>query len=95
MDGEKGCEESIVAHDLLYRQASPDQSAVSSFSSGRVKRERDLGCEDIEVERISSRVSDEDEDGTNARKKLRLTKEQSALLEESFKQHSNLNPVNN
>ncbi|PNT36776.1 hypothetical protein POPTR_005G147100v4 [Populus trichocarpa] len=92
MDGEKGCEESIVAHDLLYRQASPDQSAVSSFSSGRVKRERDLGCEDIEVERISSRVSDEDEDGTNARKKLRLTKEQSALLEESFKQHSNLNP---
>ncbi|KAL9357211.1 hypothetical protein Peur_050464 [Populus x canadensis] len=93
MDGEKGCEVSIVAHDLLlYRQASPDQSAVSSFSSGRVKRERDLGCEDIEVERISSRVSDEDEDGTNARKKLRLTKEQSALLEESFKQHSNLNP---
>ncbi|KAJ6997490.1 hypothetical protein NC653_013915 [Populus alba x Populus x berolinensis] len=92
MDGEKGCEESIVAHDLLYRQASPDQSAVSSFSSGRVKRERDLVCEDIDVERISSRVSDEDEDGTNARKKLRLTKEQSALLEESFKQHSNLNP---
>ncbi|XP_011008397.1 PREDICTED: homeobox-leucine zipper protein HAT22-like [Populus euphratica] len=92
MDGEKGCEESIGAHDLLYRQASPDQSAVSSFSSGRVKRERDLGCEDIEVERISSRVSDEDEDGTNARKKLRLTKEQSALLEESFKQHSNLYP---
>ena len=80
----------------LSRQASP-HSAVSSFSSGRVvKRERDLSCEEVEVEaaeRVSSRVSDEDEDGTNARKKLRLTKEQSALLEESFKQHSTLNPV--
>ena len=77
----------------LYRQASP-HSAVSSFSGGgRVKRERDLSSEEIEVEKVSSRISDEDEDGPNARKKLRLTKEQSALLEESFKQHSTLNPV--
>ncbi|KAB2004802.1 hypothetical protein ERO13_D11G212100v2 [Gossypium hirsutum] len=75
----------------LYRQASP-HSAVSSFSSGRVKRERDLSCEEVEVEKNSSRVSEEDEDGVNARKKLRLTKDQSALLEESFKQHSTLNP---
>jgi hypothetical protein len=59
-----------------------------------VKRERDLSSEEVEVEKVSSRViSDEDEDGPNARKKLRLTKEQSALLEESFKQHSTLNPV--
>ncbi|KAE8665756.1 Homeobox-leucine zipper protein HOX27 [Hibiscus syriacus] len=50
----------------LYRQASPDPSAVTSFSS--------------------------DDDGVYARKKLRLTKEQSTLLEESFKQHSTLNP---
>ncbi|GMI67233.1 ABA INSENSITIVE GROWTH 1 [Hibiscus trionum] len=78
----------------LYRQASPDPSAVSSFSSGRIKRERDLlSSEEVEVEKNSCRVSDEDEDGAiNARKKLRLTKEQSALLEESFKQHSTLNP---
>ncbi|XP_061371601.1 homeobox-leucine zipper protein HAT22-like [Gastrolobium bilobum] len=79
----------------LSRQTSP-HSVVSSFSSGRVvKRERDLSCEEVEVEaeeRVSSRVSDEDEDVMNARKKLRLTKEQSALLEESFKQHSTLNP---
>lgn len=66
-------------------------SVVSSVSSGRVKRERELSSE--EIDRVSSRVSDEDEDGTNARKKLRLSKEQSALLEESFKQHSTLNPV--
>lgn len=84
----------INVHDnSLYRQASP-HSAVSSFSGGRVKRERDLSSEEIEIEeKVSlSRVSDEDEDGTNARKKLRLTKDQSALLEESFKQHSTLNP---
>ncbi|XP_028772796.1 homeobox-leucine zipper protein HAT22 [Neltuma alba] len=78
--------------DHLSRQTSSPHSVVSSFSVGRVKRERDLSSEEAEAERVSSRVSDEDEDGTNARKKLRLNKEQSALLEESFKQHSTLNP---
>ncbi|XP_059282895.1 homeobox-leucine zipper protein HAT22-like [Lycium ferocissimum] len=78
--------------------ASKDQlSADSSYSNTSVKRERDVGSEVTEVERvISSRVSDEDDydddDGSNARKKLRLTKVQSALLEESFKQQSTLNP---
>ncbi|CAN6185885.1 unnamed protein product [Urochloa humidicola] len=43
-------------------------------------------------ERSSSRASDEDE-GASARKKLRLSKEQCAFLEESFKEHSTLNPV--
>ncbi|KAJ1268791.1 hypothetical protein BS78_07G160900 [Paspalum vaginatum] len=43
------------------------------------------------AERSSSRASDEDE-GASARKKLRLSKEQSAFLEESFKEHSTLNP---
>ncbi|XP_052164361.1 homeobox-leucine zipper protein HOX27 isoform X1 [Oryza glaberrima] len=42
-------------------------------------------------ERSSSRASDDDE-GASARKKLRLSKEQSAFLEESFKEHSTLNP---
>ncbi|KAG6397748.1 hypothetical protein SASPL_144209 [Salvia splendens] len=60
----------------LYRQ----DSAASSFSTVSVKREREV------------RSEDEDEDGPNGRKKLRLTKAQSALLEESFKQHSTLNP---
>ena len=44
-------------------------------------------------ERSSSRASDEDEGASAARKKLRLSKEQSAFLEESFKEHSTLNPV--
>ncbi|CAK9184110.1 unnamed protein product [Ilex paraguariensis] len=72
----------------LYRQ----DSAASSFSNVSVKRERELGSEEGEIERNFSRVSDEDDDGPNGRKKLRLTKAQSALLEESFKQHSTLNP---
>ncbi|CAM0951616.1 unnamed protein product [Alopecurus aequalis] len=38
-----------------------------------------------------SRGSDEDDSGS-ARKKLRLSKEQAAFLEESFKEHSTLNP---
>ncbi|CAM6051395.1 unnamed protein product [Sphagnum compactum] len=42
----------------------------------------------------SRRGSDDEADGSAAttRKKLRLSKEQSALLEESFKDHSTLNP---
>ncbi|OWM82067.1 homeobox-leucine zipper protein HAT22-like [Punica granatum] len=87
------CEDYSTGPTESYgRQASP-HSTVSSFSSPRVKRERDLSSEEMEAERVSSKVSDEDDvDGVNARKKLRLTKEQSALLEESFKQHSTLNP---
>ncbi|KEH31546.1 putative transcription factor Homobox-WOX family [Medicago truncatula] len=83
--------------DFSTQTNSPHHSVVSSFSSGRVKRERDvsseLEMETTEMERVSSRISDEDEDGaTAARKKLRLTKDQSAMLEESFKEHSTLNP---
>ena len=44
------------------------------------------------ADRSSSRASDED-DGGSVRKKLRLSKEQSAFLEESFKEHATLNPV--
>ncbi|RLM86238.1 hypothetical protein C2845_PM04G17520 [Panicum miliaceum] len=42
-------------------------------------------------DRAGSRASDED-DGGSARKKLRLSKGQSAFLEESFKEHATLNP---
>ncbi|XP_020258712.1 homeobox-leucine zipper protein HOX27-like [Asparagus officinalis] len=48
-------------------------------------------ADDGEAERASSRASDEDENG-NSRKKPRLSKEQSAFLEESFKEHNTLNP---
>ncbi|KAL6906284.1 hypothetical protein ACP4OV_003885 [Aristida adscensionis] len=39
-----------------------------------------------------SAAAADDDEGCNSRKKLRLTKEQSALLEERFKEHSTLNP---
>ena len=88
----------VAGADLLCRQTS-SHSGVSSFSTGRVvKRERDGGeesQEEGEGEKTERLISDyhEDEEGVSARKKLRLTKEQSALLEESFKHHSTLNPV--
>ncbi|KAE8659192.1 Homeobox-leucine zipper protein HOX19 [Hibiscus syriacus] len=76
--------------DLHHRQASSlSLSAVSSFSNSSVKRERDLSGEEVELERVSSGVSDEDEEGS-PRKKLRLSKEQSAILEDSFKGHNTL-----
>jgi len=37
-------------------------------------------------------VALDNDEGCNSRKKLRLTKEQSALLEDRFKEHSTLNP---
>ncbi|KAH0893979.1 hypothetical protein HID58_056408 [Brassica napus] len=87
------------AGDQIYRQTS-SHSGISSFSSGRIKREREV-CGDGEEEAeeaqkrvVCSRVRDdhEDEEGVSARKKLRLTKQQSILLEENFKMHSTLNP---
>ncbi|KAL5739729.1 hypothetical protein ACOSP7_028620 [Xanthoceras sorbifolium] len=72
--------------------SSSPNSAVSSFQmdfcirnngSSRSKR-------DFEVE-THERASDDEENGLT-RKKLRLSKEQSAFLEESFKEHNTLNP---
>ncbi|XP_042486769.1 homeobox-leucine zipper protein HAT22-like [Macadamia integrifolia] len=86
IDVNKACEEPTDP----CQHASP-HSGVSSFSNASIKRERDPGSEEVEIERVSSRASDEDDEGS-ARKKLRLTKEQSALLEDSFREHSTLNP---
>lgn len=63
----------------------------SSSSIGGRNNKRDHNME-VEAERASSRASDDEENGST-RKKLRLSKEQSAFLEESFKEHSTLNPV--
>ncbi|CAI0464284.1 unnamed protein product [Linum tenue] len=73
------------------------------YSGGRKGRgggggDRDGAAEGSGEERFlvlsasrNSTTTDEDEEGS-PRKKLRLTKDQSALLEESFKEHSTLNP---
>ncbi|KAI3813425.1 hypothetical protein L1987_18148 [Smallanthus sonchifolius] len=89
---------------VLYQQDSIVISGgCSSFSNMSAKRAREVGSE--ESERVSngnsySRVTSativhdvEDGDGcVNGRKKLRLTKPQSNLLEESFKLRNSLNP---
>ncbi|XP_022982418.1 homeobox-leucine zipper protein HAT9-like isoform X2 [Cucurbita maxima] len=73
----------VVESPNEFIQLSSSGSPVSSFSnSSGYKRERD-GCGGEEAE--------EDEDGS-PRKKLRFTKEQSANLEESFKEHSTFSP---
>ncbi|KAJ6299724.1 hypothetical protein OIU76_020662 [Salix suchowensis] len=81
--------------DVAALSSSPPNSATSSFqmdfcmysSKGRSESHNEAD----QAERASSRASDEDENGS-ARKKLRLSKEQSAFLEESFKEHNTLTP---
>ncbi|ESQ40598.1 hypothetical protein EUTSA_v10014027mg [Eutrema salsugineum] len=79
---------------------SPPNSVTSSFrldfgikSYGYERRSNKRDIDD-EVERSASRASNEDNDDENGtpRKKLRLSKDQSAFLEDSFKEHSTLNP---
>ncbi|PWA67078.1 HD-ZIP protein [Artemisia annua] len=81
-------------HGGLYRQDSVSGGG-SSFSIARVTVKREREVKSQESERVISATSvEEDDDGIiNSRKKLRLTKAQSALLEQAFKHHSTLNPV--
>ncbi|CAL5359805.1 unnamed protein product [Camellia sinensis] len=69
---------------------SSPNSTISSVSGKRSEREA-IGDEH-EIERSCSRGISDEEDGDNSRKKLRLSKDQSAVLEESFKEHNTLNP---
>ncbi|OWM88354.1 homeobox-leucine zipper protein HAT4-like isoform X2 [Punica granatum] len=71
---------------------SSPNSTISTVSGKR--SERETNAEDLiaENERASSRGISDEEDGDTSRKKLRLSKDQSAILEESFKEHNTLNP---
>lgn len=79
-DQEAGPAAAAVEEDRTCSPGSP----VSSGSGSGMKRgaERSAGSGD----------EDQDDDGGNARKKLRLSKDQAAVLEECFKTHSTLNP---
>ncbi|XP_028808661.1 homeobox-leucine zipper protein HOX11-like [Neltuma alba] len=86
--------EAEEADDSTPLSLSPN--SVSSFhmdfytrngNAGRMSK-RDLK---VKGDRDSSRASDDDENGSTC-KKLRLSKQQSAFLEESFKEHTTLNP---
>ncbi|KAJ4950322.1 hypothetical protein NE237_027154 [Protea cynaroides] len=69
---------------------SSPNSTISSVSGKR--SERDPNGEEHEMERACSHGISDEEDGDTSRKKLRLSKDQSAILEESFKEHNTLNP---
>ncbi|RRT55706.1 hypothetical protein B296_00038436 [Ensete ventricosum] len=72
--------------------ASSPNSTLSSVSGKRAERDTHLGDEH-DPDRACSRGISDEEDGDASRKKLRLSKDQSAILEESFKEHNTLNPV--
>ncbi|KAG9446929.1 hypothetical protein H6P81_013057 [Aristolochia fimbriata] len=61
-------------------------------SPSRTKR-RSAEREERETEASAAgKAGSDEEEGETTRKKLRLTREQSAILEESFKEHTTLNP---
>ena len=72
--------------------SSPNNSAGSFPADFSAHGQTGPGPSGGGGDRAGFRASDED-DGGSARKKLRLSKEQSAFLEESFKEHSTLNTV--
>lgn len=67
-------------------------NSTISCASGK-RSEREGNGDEQEMDRDCSRGISDEEDGDNSRKKLRLSKDQSAILEESFKEHNTLNPV--
>ncbi|RZR80375.1 hypothetical protein BHM03_00006403 [Ensete ventricosum] len=79
--------------DSVEADASSPNSAVSSVGGKRpAEREAEHDAEPS----CSRGASDEEEgdgDGDGSRKKLRLSKDQSSVLEESFKEHTTLSTV--
>ncbi|KAJ7949095.1 Homeobox associated leucine zipper protein [Quillaja saponaria] len=99
--GEEEAEEGPAVSSSPNSAASSFQMDLCIYNRGGNNRiggsgnygKRDLS--DIEAydnQRASSRASDEDDNASGTRKKLRLSKDQSAFLEESFKEHHTLNP---
>ncbi|XP_077234615.1 homeobox-leucine zipper protein HAT14-like [Tasmannia lanceolata] len=90
-NSERGFDVNLLpSAEEIDEDVSSPNSTVSSFQMdfslyrGESKNEEGM-------ERVYSRASDEEEN-VLTRKKLRLSKEQSAFLEESFKEHNTLNP---
>ncbi|KAG2409229.1 Homeobox-leucine zipper protein [Vigna angularis] len=75
--------------------ASSPTLLPSSSAFGIAVKELDINQVPVEEDWMASNMEDEEEssNGDPPRKKLRLTKEQSRLLEESFRQNHTLNPI--
>lgn len=91
-----GGDRKVCDEEAAAAQSSSPNSAASSFQMDfsifrSAKGKRDFAAEAGEADRGGS---DEETDHNGmGRKKLRLSKDQSAFLEESFKEHNTLNPV--
>ncbi|XP_047154918.1 homeobox-leucine zipper protein HAT4-like, partial [Vigna umbellata] len=70
------------------RVSSPNNT-VSSVSGKR--SEREPNSKEHDMNSACSRGINDEEDRETSRKKLRLSKDQSVILEESFKEHNTLN----
>ncbi|PUZ39839.1 hypothetical protein GQ55_9G375000 [Panicum hallii var. hallii] len=87
----------LLEPSLSLRLPAKD-SPAAPVRIAAVKRELRMEEDDEAADRAlysvasSALVAPDDDEGCNSRKKLRLTKEQSALLEDRFKEHSTLNP---
>ena len=81
-------------HKKAMLSCHVDSNFINQETSHGVGMKRShVVTEDFEGDKAYCRVSDEDEEGGGTRKKLRLSKEQSATLEETFKENSTLNTV--
>lgn len=71
---------------------SSPNSTISSVSGKRSLERSETGNGDDLLDCSRGLINSDEEDGDNSRKKLRLSKDQSAVLEDSFKEHNTLNP---
>ncbi|OAY78866.1 Homeobox-leucine zipper protein HAT22 [Ananas comosus] len=97
------CEANLVlglscASTVEFEPLPPNWSAAEPsltlglFESANPKMETEERKPELGDKESCRAISDEVEEEGIARKKLRLTKEQSSLLEDSFREHSTLNP---
>ncbi|KAL7120676.1 hypothetical protein ACP275_02G136300 [Erythranthe tilingii] len=89
-----GCGGSPFGHHLGFNMYRNTATGNPQPRGQKRDLESAAGSDGAEAERTSSprATSDDDENALNARKKLRLSKEQSVFLEDSFKEHNTLNP---
>uniref|UniRef100_A0A7N0VI56 Homeobox domain-containing protein n=1 Tax=Kalanchoe fedtschenkoi TaxID=63787 RepID=A0A7N0VI56_KALFE len=71
-------------------EGGSQNSTLSTLSLKRIHPEEEP--HQVPDRESPPRGGSDEEDGENARKKLRLTRDQSLLLEETFKEHNTLNP---
>ncbi|KAL6523204.1 Homeobox-leucine zipper protein [Orobanche gracilis] len=76
----------------IFRSSSSPRPAGSKRDLEQINSNNNNYYYNSSGDNEEDRGSDDDENGSMARKKLRLSKQQSAFLEESFKENSTLNP---